>query len=407
MNLSFISVLVLMLLVGLGFLLWPLIRRTVQPLNNSADMATIYRSQLTELEADFSAGQLTEVQYQQAKAELALRLKAEMDGQAAPENNHSKPFYVLAFFLLLLLPAASIAIYQFIGTPEASTAAGVAALEADVPPQAAEIQAMVAQLAAKLEQNPDDPEGWKMLGRSYRVMGRLEEAEQAYAQAVKYSSADDPDAVADYAEMLAAHNPDEFSAESLALFRKALSINPEQPKALWYLGQQAFDNADYPLAVSYWERLLAQEPPEQVATLLQRQVDEAKRFAGAGQVDTQVTIETTERGPELLLDVSLSPAIADEVPTDATLFVYARIPNGMPMPLAIWKGTVAQLPARISLSDADAMMPSHKLSEHSRWSVIARVSPGGEAKPQPGDWFGEILTDQINFPLDLVIDSRL
>lgn len=68
---------------------------------------------------------------------------------------------------------------------QTETAADKQAVQAEMVDDA-QIKQMVTTLAAKLEANPNNPNGWVMLLRSYKVLGRYEEADVAYASAKKH-----------------------------------------------------------------------------------------------------------------------------------------------------------------------------------------------------------------------------
>jgi cytochrome c-type biogenesis protein CcmH len=124
-----------------------------------------------------------------------------------------------------------------------------------------EVTQMVSGLAAKLAQNPDNPAGWAMLVRSYKALGQLQEAEAAYDRALPYI-ANDPQMLADYADVSAANAQGKFTGKPERLIAKALSLDAKHPLALWLAGTAAFEAANYPVAVQHWERLLAQLPPD-------------------------------------------------------------------------------------------------------------------------------------------------
>lgn len=129
--------------------------------------------------------------------------------------------------------------------------------------QKAMIEGMVASLAARLEDNPNDMEGWARLGRSYMVLGRFEEGAAAYKN-IADARPDDLAAQAQYAEALLTHLENEgrpVSAEALSVLTKIEQMDATNPTALFYLGQAAFENGDEAAAKNYWTRLLSLVDP--------------------------------------------------------------------------------------------------------------------------------------------------
>ena len=116
---------------------------------------------------------------------------------------------------------------------------------------------MVARLVARLRENPDDVEGWKLLGRSYGVMGRFAEAADAYAKAAVRAPRD-ARLLADFADMLAMARGQSLQGEPEKLVMRALELEPENLKALALAGTAAFERGDYAAAAARWERMLAQ-----------------------------------------------------------------------------------------------------------------------------------------------------
>lgn len=122
------------------------------------------------------------------------------------------------------------------------------------------INQMVDRLAARLKDAPDDLAGWAKLARAYKVQGRVAEAEQAYARTGKLLDSD-PDLMMQYADLLATRANGNFKGKPQALIAKVLTINPKHPVALMMAGQAAYQAADYPKAIGYWETVLTVLPP--------------------------------------------------------------------------------------------------------------------------------------------------
>ena len=218
----------------------------------------IFRDQLAELDKERSEGTLSEADWQQAKAELQKRLLDEVrDETVVPANagGHSR---ALAVVLLLLLPITAITGYGVLGNPAALDPAAARASAPQMTPE--QINAMVQQLADRLKQNPDDMQGWLMLGRSYKSMGRYDESVQAFAKAESVIN-EDTDLLASYAETIALANGEKFSGKPRRLVEKALKMDPKHPHSLFIAGVAAMEAGEKQKAVAYWETLLTQIEP--------------------------------------------------------------------------------------------------------------------------------------------------
>jgi cytochrome c-type biogenesis protein CcmH len=143
-----------------------------------------------------------------------------------------------------------------------------------------QIAAMVDKLASRLQQRPDDAEGWKMLARSYSVLGRYGDALPAYRRAVALNPKD-AGLLADQADAVAAANGGQQNAESVALIDRALALDPSQPKALALSGTIAFERGDFATAVSQWQKIADALPPDSdFHRQVMENIDEARRRGG-------------------------------------------------------------------------------------------------------------------------------
>ena len=296
------------------------------------------------------------------------------------------------------------------GAPSASTPGATrsaAATEDGVAPPHNETDneqqfvAAVAQLAEKLKKQPDNPEGWAMLARSYSRLGRHAEAVPAYEKAVAQRG-DDARLLADYADTLAVQNNRSLTGAPMKLVERALRIDPNSPKALALAGTDAFERKDYPAAVRYWEKLAQGMPADSgLMPELQNSIAQARELGGMPKAVTPfaaaapaapaapVPVAAAPGASGLQGSVRLSPAMAKLASPTDTVFIFARAAEGPRMPLAILRMQVKDLPLKFTLDDSSAMSPATRLSQHPRVVVSARVSKSGQATPAPGDLFGQ------------------
>jgi cytochrome c-type biogenesis protein CcmH len=269
--------------------------------------------------------------------------------------------------------------------------------------EGAQIDAMIATLAARLKDKPDDPEGWAMLGRSYTARGRFAEALPAYKRAFELRP-DDAQVLADYADGLAMVNNRSLDGEPEKLVMKAVKIDPTNVKALALAGTIAFNHSEYKSAIDYWERAVKSGGPESdLSRQLQGAIDEARQRAGLPPVAQAASGvapaagETRSTGAMANASVSgrltLAAGLKGQISPDDTVFVYARAPTGSRMPLAILRKKVSDLPLDFSLDDSMSMSPTANLSSTPKVVVGARISKTGNAIASPGDF--EVLSGPV------------
>ena len=381
--------------VALAWVLPVLLRRrdtavVVQP---RASNLGILKDQLAELDQDVAAGTLPQAQYQQAREDLERRAYEESREPAMPVPVQPAPARGTAIVLAALLPICAAALYWQFGTPEGLAPAAEVHGGSKVTPQ--EVEAMVAKLAARMQQSPDDGNGWALLARSYLVMQRHADAVAAYERAVALIK-DDADLLADYADALAMTQGRRIDGKPLKIVERALKIDPLQWKALAMAGSAAFERKDYKTAVAYWEKLQSRaEPGSEFAREVAANVDEARQLGGlkvAASVAPPVKADakSTAGAAGATVDgiVALSRELAAKAAPTDTVFVFARAAEGPRMPLAVMRFQVKDLPAKFHLDDSMAMSPAAKLSNHPEVVIGARVSKSANATPQAGDLQG-------------------
>ena len=267
-------------------------RRAVADERKQANVA-IYRDQLAELEADLRNGIVSQEQYAQDRDEIERRL-LEDTAAASPTPSPRKkatappPSRSTAYVLAVGLPLIAVIFYLMIGKPKSITdpVSGGGPVAATGPMQGGEptreqIEARIAALAKRLQENPSDAEGWAMLARSYMGFERYGEATGAYAKATELQP-NNADLWADYAFASAMAAGQRLDGKPTELVNQALKVDPENAKALQLAGSAAFQAKDYKKAVDYWQRVLKKVPPNsEVAQTITARINEAKSLAGS------------------------------------------------------------------------------------------------------------------------------
>jgi cytochrome c-type biogenesis protein CcmH len=383
---------------AMAWLLRPLWSRRARAVSRTELSLSVHRDQLRELDADLAAGTLAQADYDRARMEVERRAleEAQEERSRAPAGTLSRKG---ALSLAAVLPLLALAVYVAVGNLRGLDSQQIERQNIG----AREIEAMVDKLAERLQQNPDDVEGWKMLGRSYGVMGRYAEAANAYARAVARSPRD-ADLLAELADALAMARGQNLQGEPEELVLRALQIDPTNLRALALAGTAAFGREDYRAAARHWEAMLPGLPAgSEDARSVQANIDEAKALAAQKK---KSPAQKKAAAAAVSGTVSLSPKLAGQVAPDDTVFIFARAVDGPPMPLAALRRKVRDLPVRFTLDDSMAMTPAAKLSGHPKVQVVARISKGGTAIAQKGDLQGTSATVANDARgIVLVIDS--
>lgn len=274
----FIASTALLTLLAVAWFVRPLLRAAQRDGVSSQRLnAEIYRDQLKTLERDLARGAISGADFEATRDELQLRLLDDTDAPGAPARSGTAGFWSgrgTALLLALLLPLGAAAMYGWLGSPRSIDP--VRAHAADE----AQVAKMIDDLAARLKANPDNPKGWAMLARSLKVMGRMPEADAAYARTGALLQTD-PDLMADYADLLAVRAGGNLDGRPMALIEQALALNPQHPMALMLAGVGAYRQGNYAGAVKRWETLLAVvEPGSADATQLEADIADARAKGG-------------------------------------------------------------------------------------------------------------------------------
>ena len=234
-----------------------------------------------------------------------------------------------------------------------------------------------------------------MLARSYIALGRYADARDAFARLIALPGGDHLDNRVALAEASVLNSAEALDGEAGAIFEQALTVQPEHSKALWYGGIAAWRRGDDQLGRERWSRLLAQDPPEELAAIIRERLGTPPPDPVAAAGDSAIPVR-----------ISISPELADRTTAEDVLFVYARRPEGG-APLAVRRLSGAELPAEIMLGSGDDLMgqggPLVPPLE-----IVARLSATGDATPRSGDRSGRVLLETVpEGAVEVVIDLVL
>lgn len=303
--------------------------------------------------------------------------------------------FVAAAAVAILLPLAAVLVYVQVSN-----------WDWDAPPPtpaitAPDLQRMVGQIQEKLAREPEDPEGWKLLGRSATVLGNYALARDAFREAYTRTGGRDAEAIVGYAESLVLVDEQEIDGKAAELFEQALALAPDNPRALWYGGITAYRRGDFALAGQRWVELQNHDLPPDLRQVLAERLAALEQSQGLPAVPPEQSAAAT--GIEL--SIAIDSALGARVPPNATLFVIARRGAGGP-PVAVQRRPVGAWPVSVRLSDADSMLPGITLAGGGPLTLIARISASGQPMATSGDLFGEVGHDFTSArPASITIDQ--
>ena len=405
-NVLFIVLALSMVMCVAGVLMWVLLRQRPVVTNASQAKANakVYRDQIADLDREHESGHISDSEWQQSRDELSLRLLEDTSAQDDPVAKQEKPALWTAVLVAVALPLSAVGMYMWVGEPDALNPMAVQSNDKVDPTQ---LLQMAESLAQKLNDKPDNLQGWVMLGRTYRTLEKFDASVQAYDRALKLSA--DDDLKLERVEVLAMKSQGNFEGEPWNVIRDILQRDPQNYGALLMAGSASYSHEKYADALKYWQQarkpLAADNPDvpgldEAIASVQQKLGMPAQVAKGpsaqinttqpAGSAPSANTSGAASTGLTVSGQVSIAEALKGKVKPSDVVFIYATPANGERMPLAIFKTTVAQLPLAFTLDDSTAMTPERKLSGAGEVLVKVRVSKSGNAMPQSGDLAGTL-----------------
>jgi len=323
------------------------------------------------------------------EAELDRELLSDLALTESPAKTSSTSGRGVFLVALAIVPVVAYVLYAQLGRPDLSDFSAAPQASAEAQGMAAELEVMVERLAQRLEKEPNDLKGWLLLARSY---GQIEQYDKAVA-AYQHALALDPkslDIKGYYAEALAQANGGTFKGRPAEMADEILAVDPQHRNGLWVAAAAASERGETDKALAYLEKLKSQFPADSedgqfVAGVI------AKLKGAPAETENQAEASAPEAGQpqkKIQVKVSLAPTLKAKAAPGDTVFVFARAASGPPMPLAIAKRQVSELPLEVTLDDTMGMVQGMNISAFEELVIGARVSKTGKALPAPGDLQG-------------------
>ena len=382
----------------------------------------IAEERLQVAETELADRKISESEYLQIKAEIEKTLADELAQEKGTLSGSTSSGAIGTAVIGLLLPLFGLAMYGLLGNPDfIDTASPDKPVITQQHGQAAgeepqSFESLVESLAQKLEQDPDNLEGWFLLGRSLMSLGRYNEAMQAFEVVNSKLPEPQPGVLLALANAVAMSQEGRLEGRPAALVQQALVLDPQSTTALWLAGMAAEEAGDLESALRYWEQaepLLADEP-ENLAELRGMMRAVADKLGRTPDPDGNATMQPGafevpkaspapgETAKQVRVRVSLSPEARAAVSPEDTVFIFARAVEGPPMPLAAARYRVRELPLELTLDDSMAMMPQMRISAFDEVNVTAKISVSGTADASPDDRSSEAM--RVALPTTGVIE---
>ena len=364
-------------------------------------------------------------------------LRAEK-AEESDNSAHASP-WPMVIIVAVLVPALTIWLYRDISTWSWDIPAGAGhASGMSGSDQAASLLDAAQTLEARLQAEPGDVEGWLMLGRTYMVMGRFDDAGAAMKKAVDLTDGKNPAIVGQYAEALTIADQGRLATETGAIFESLLEQNPDDQRGLFYGGLYAYEQERYEVARERWETLQASNPPESIRPIIEQRLMLVYEKLGVhppGVVQLPPAMAAAQPAPppnaappaptpQAAAAPAAAPAADDVIQlrveladglgqgkdlSRASLFVFARNSAGVGPPLAVVRRSAGELPLNMTLSDQNAMTQGTSLTDFAEMQLVARVSFSGGPAASAGDLQGKVSfswdgdRDAVNLLIDEVV----
>ena len=337
------------------------------------------RQKVAELEQDLSQGLMSDESFDQAKDEIAQTLALELEHTSRQNQENQKSTGILVFSVLFMF-VLPISTYEWLKPSFDIDDTSIAQQQK----QPLTIEQSVDKVRQHLNENPEDPEAWRMLGLSLFELGQVEDSVDAYKKAYEI----DPNDVAllvQYASAVATLQDNQFFGLPAELVKQALKINPDAPDALYLAGMIAIDGGELELAKIAWEHALSLFDPTH-----------PDRIVLENALAELAIIQSELTSPQYRVNVSVE--ISDELRKSRSdedfVMIYAKSAVGRPMPIAIEKIKLKDFTGSVTLSNANSIMPTQRLSDAQQVIVVARISASGSAMKKAGDQ--EVVSSVVN-----------
>lgn len=305
----------------------------------------------------------------------------------------ASPHPIAATLTALAIPAAVLITYLVVSTYDwkAPVRGGSPAVSSMTSPGS--IEEATASLERRLKAEPNDEEGWLLLGSSYLNLDRPADALNAYQRALDISGGRNVDARLGMAEARIVLDPGSLTGSVGDEIEAVLKAEPRSPKGLWYGGLLALARGQPALARERWGTLLELSPPDRVRQVIESQLAELNGAPGSGggpvTAATAATTPVPAKSVAISVSISVKADMKSQISASAPLFVFLRDGANAGPPLAVIRRQAGELPVTVQIGETDVMLPGRTLAGLESATLVARVANGGDPISKPGDVYGE------------------
>ncbi|WP_445010543.1 c-type cytochrome biogenesis protein CcmI [Vreelandella stevensii] len=344
----------------------------------------IFQRRLASLEAARDRGDIDDARYQEDRLELERSLLEDTVVETRRPLKSASAGRLMVPLVMVAVVGASTFWYQQYGAEGDLT---LYAIQQEVRqhPEGS-LSMFTERMEAEAERQPNNPNVWSALFPIYRDTGQTDKAVDALERLLDIDGRIPP-LLAQMAQLQFFLAERQLTPEVQALVDETLALDPRQPTVLGMLGIHAFDSGDYETAIDHWRRALANIENPETASSLRDGIRVAQERMG---VVPESADAAAAQSQGIRVNVSLDAELEGSVSDDATVFITARDMDGELPPLAVIRAQVSELPMTVVLDDTAAMSADAQISQVREARLMVRVSPSGQATPQPGDLFGDL-----------------
>ena len=350
----------------------------------------VFRDQQRQYQQQLERGEISVEQQVQMVAEAeqlllsntaASQQQTDLNGSL---NNMAQGFWLLPV-LIVAISLASLGLYRSLGSGVDQQIAETLA-ERIVNQQSQVTPELIARIEERVQQRPDNLYYWTILAEDAVAGSKMLAASGYFAEALRVQP-NEPYLLGQYAQALFFVDANRFSDRVIAALDQAYGADSQNQTVLGLKGIQAFQEADYPRAISYWQGAArGLNPAGDSWKALQSGIQQARQLAG----EMSVEVPSGTDGVAVTINLSIAPSI--QFTPDQSVFVAIIEADGPPMPLAARKLVASQLPLELVLDHRDTLMAGRGLADKNI-RVVARLSSTGSATPQLGDW--QVISDAV------------
>lgn len=341
----------------------------------------IFKRRKASLDAARERGDIDEAQYEEDRLELERSLLDDTRRLSHRPLGNASAGRIAVPLIMVGVVLASVFWYQQQGA-EGDLALYAVQQDVQNDPEGS-LSTYLERMEAQAERQPDNPSVWGELFPLYRQTNQPEKAADALERLIELEGRQ-ASLLAQLAQIRFFMADRELTAEVQSLVDEIRQKDPREPTMLGVMGIHAFESGDYKAAIDRWRRAVANVQNPDTVESLKQGIEVAQQRLGI-EPDA-----AGDAGHGVSVKVALDDSLRDQAPNDATVFITARDLEGEKPPLAVVRTTVSALPETVTLSENDAMSPQASIAGEDSVRLVVRVSPSGQATPQPGDLFGDV-----------------